>query len=113
LRFQSISAGYLHTCAISIDGQTLCWGLNEFGQLGNGSQTDALQPVPVGGQYRFTEVSGGGLHTCAIGGEGETYCWGFNDFGQLGDGSTTASSLPQLIQSASFRQISAGGAHTC
>jgi len=35
LQFTQIAAGYHHTCAIAVGGDTYCWGYNEFGQLGS------------------------------------------------------------------------------
>ena len=36
-RVIEISSGANHTCARTADGQVLCWGSNEFGQLGTGT----------------------------------------------------------------------------
>ncbi len=38
-----------HMCALLDDGQGRCWGDNEYGQLGNGSQTNSNLPVKVQG----------------------------------------------------------------
>jgi alpha-tubulin suppressor-like RCC1 family protein len=42
----SISAGYLHTCAAMLSGGGVCWGDNSVGQLGDGSAWKAA-PVEV------------------------------------------------------------------
>ena len=41
----SISVGGWHTCAILDDGSVSCWGLNDFGQLGDGTTTDRNIPT--------------------------------------------------------------------
>src|SRR5690606_25537017 len=45
--WERVSAGYDHTCAISLDGNIYCWGANWAGQLGNNSTEDSLIPVAV------------------------------------------------------------------
>lgn len=35
------------SCIRRASGQVLCWGRNEFGQLGDGTLTDRIQPAPV------------------------------------------------------------------
>jgi hypothetical protein len=46
-RVQAISAGADQTCAIRLGGTAWCWGLNDHGQLGDGSITDHLRPMAV------------------------------------------------------------------
>ena len=99
--FQSITAGSLHTCALTTTGQAYCWGLNNQGQLGNNSTTNSRIPVavqmPAG--VSFQSITAGSLHTCALTTEGKAYCWGYSSSGQLGNNSTTDSSIPLAVSS--------------
>ena len=45
--FQSITAGSLHTCALTTEGKAYCWGYSSSGQLGNNSTTDSSIPLAV------------------------------------------------------------------
>src|SRR5207237_10879885 len=49
LKFKLITAGGNdfsgHTCGITTDGRTLCWGDNRWGQLGNGSTDATVTPA--------------------------------------------------------------------
>jgi len=113
---QTLSAGGAHTCAISAQGELLCWGSNEFGQLGNGNLLETTVPAPVEGLLgSVSSVSTGASHTCAIMEYGALFCWGLNSHGQLGDGTTELRPWPVPVVglSESVVQVSAGYTHTC
>ena len=116
----SITAGGAHTCALLNTGAVNCWGHNGYGQLGNGTTTKSLVPVPVGaftGGATAVSITAGGSHTCAVLNTGVVNCWGWNGIGQLGNGNTTDSSVPVPVGAftggATAVSITAGNAHTC
>jgi hypothetical protein len=45
-----VSTGYGHTCGLQVDGSVWCWGLNNGGQLGIGS--DAYEVCPTRARWR-------------------------------------------------------------
>jgi len=109
-----LSAGQHHTCAILDDGTVSCWGRNNFGQLGDGTTTTRLTPVPVSSLGTAVSIAAGHFHTCAILSTGAVRCWGLNDSGQLGDSTTTSSSVPvAVIGLSNIVSLAAGGLHTC
>lgn len=110
----TVVAGGLHSCLVSPDGRTFCWGANDHGQLGTGANVRATTPSLVGGDVRFTSLAAGLSHSCAISRDGAAWCWGENDAGQLGDRSNSARPAPvRVADGHAFRVITAGGAHSC
>ena len=107
-------AGSAHTCALATSGDAYCWGSNANGQLGEGSQTRATQPVKVAGGFLFASISAGGSHTCGVTTGGDAYCWGANGNGQLGDNSLADRTTPGAVAGGfKFTSVSAGGSRTC
>jgi alpha-tubulin suppressor-like RCC1 family protein len=49
LFFAQATAGGFHTCAKTSGGVAYCWGRNQYGQLGDGTQGKRLTPTPVMG----------------------------------------------------------------
>ena len=110
----SISAGYYHTCAVEDDGTVKCWGRNDFGLLGDGTNAPRGYPVTVSGLVDVKSVSAGYLHTCALISDGTVKCWGSNGSGRLGDGTSQVRFSPVAVANLNnVVAISAGYLHTC
>ncbi len=137
--YRSITAGKDHTCALSKSGEILCWGSNQYGQLG-ATTTETCQfqlPLsqyaapcsrkpfrvmcPAGSPCTFVAVDAGRYFTCAIDTNNHAWCWGKNDAGQLGYSSNTSTEIHQRITptpiteelNLGFTTLSAGEFHTC
>ena len=119
-----LSAGGDHTCALGSNSKVYCWGLGNFGQLGNGSSATYRVPaaisqgaIPAG--VNLTHVSAGSTHTCTLDSNGKAYCWGENNNGALGNNSTWNSNVPVAVSQGTIpfgvnlTHLSAGGDHTC
>jgi alpha-tubulin suppressor-like RCC1 family protein len=118
-----ISSSDEHSCVVSDDGDIYCWGQNNQGQLGNGSQGGYSSiPVIVNSDVGFKSVSAGYEYSCAISIDGGLYCWGNNNNGQLGDGTYNQRTSPVQITSGPTSSIwkevvasstGGGSSHTC
>lgn len=113
-----LSAGYFSSCATKTDNSLWCWGGNRFGQLGNGTIANKLDPVLIDNTQQWTAVDGGHKHTCAIansGAENTVWCWGDNFAGQLGDNSDIIRSTPvqETRGFTNWDSLALGGYHSC
>lgn len=112
----AIAAGGDHTCALSSSGAVKCWGDNQYGQLGDGSQLERLTAVNVSGlSSGVAAIAVGKSHSCALTGSGGVKCWGENSTGQLGDNSTGRRLTPVDVAglAAGVTAIAAGDGHSC
>jgi alpha-tubulin suppressor-like RCC1 family protein len=109
-----VAAGYDHSCAITVAGPTVCWGINEYGQVGDGTSASRTSPATVAGGHAFAAVTAGLRHTCALDAAGLAWCWGDNIFGELGDGTNTRSEVPVAVAGGlQFAYLKAGELSTC
>lgn len=83
-----LDAGFTHTCALKSDGELVCWGDNEYGQL----------QVP---DQSWTTFTAGEYFTCAIRVGGQMYCWGEAEYG--------ATAHPE----GAWKAVSGGYLHAC
>jgi len=113
----SIAQGNSHACTLLTSGEIKCWGLNDQGQLGNGTSTDGNTPVDVSGIMTATSITFGPAairHSCAVLSNGKVMCWGNNFYGQLGDGTETSSYIPVEVSGISTAtSVALGMQHSC
>jgi cysteine-rich repeat protein len=96
----SLDGGQLYTCArLGVDA--MCWGKDDFGQLGDGvtgpDRNYADDVINIGGTVGG--ISAGFQHTCARINTGQLMCWGGNGYGQLGIGTQDSNphNTPALV----------------
>ena len=134
LRYRTVSAGGLHTCALTTSGAAQCWGYNLSGQLGAATGVSRnFDPVAVSGGIDFQVdptfiphapdpdfyvpsqgfLSAGYAHTCGVATSESIYCWGNNDDGQLGHAGASTSTPTIVTGGFDWKAVSAGQRHTC
>jgi alpha-tubulin suppressor-like RCC1 family protein len=117
LTFASLTEGTLwHTCGLTATGVAYCWGLNAYGEIGDGTKTQRTTPVAVVAPgLTFASLTAGQSHTCGLTATGAAYCWGSNEYGQLGDGTNTSRTTPvaALAGGLTFATLVAGDRNTC
>ncbi|MFG2005607.1 RCC1-like domain-containing protein [Spirillospora sp. NPDC048911] len=98
-----IATGGQHGLARLRDGTAVSWGRNDYGQLGDGTLTNRLEPVRVSGPHGLpvlrdiVTITAGEQHNFALRGDGGVVAWGNNTAGQLGDGTTNSSPRPVQV----------------
>jgi len=89
----AIVSGDNFALALKNDGTVWAWGVNGFGQLGNGDYDCEYFPAQVKGAdgvgflTGVKLISAGGYHSLAVKNDGTLWAWGYNEYGQLGTGS--------------------------
>src|SRR5947208_8066294 len=108
-----VSGGDYNSIALRSDGTVWKWGLNDVGELGQGTNDNAgigpadliSHPFPVQvTQDKFTNafgnvvmVSNRDYHNMALKADGSLWMWGANDQGQCGNGTTNATLRPTPV----------------
>ena len=89
-----VAAGYYSTCARQTSGNVLCWGEDQFGELGDGKGINVTTPQLVPGLTSSTSIVGGVETYCSM---GTDLCWGDNSSAQLGNGTYADAYLPVRV----------------
>ncbi|REE97788.1 RCC1 domain-containing protein [Thermomonospora umbrina] len=97
----AIDVGDGFALAALADGTVKAWGKNAYGQLGNGTTTDAPTPITVPGLTGVGnghgDVAAGQSHSLAVLANGTVKTWGNGEAGQLGTGNTNSSLVPVTV----------------
>jgi len=88
--------------SLSISNAPLwAWGLNSYGQLGNGTLSNTNRPVPM--TNNVVAVAAGQRHSLFVKADGSLWATGDNYYGQLGNGTTDwSTNRPVLVNNGSL-----------
>ena len=143
LTFATVSSGHGHSCAVTRDGETYCWGFgrteprqlaaqyaHQFSTVSAGGE-ETCGLVPPGRIFcwgakgvhwqatpravLFTALSVGHWHSCGLTADGTAYCWGeVNPDGRIGTDDTLPHKNPVPVTAGlRFKSVAVGWYHTC
>jgi alpha-tubulin suppressor-like RCC1 family protein len=94
-----VATGNGHGVLLKADGTVWSWGVNTYGQLGNGEGSDSWAPEPeqVPAMTSIRDVACGDNFTVVVKDDGTVWAWGDNDWGELGNGAVNPSAKPAQI----------------
>jgi alpha-tubulin suppressor-like RCC1 family protein len=93
----AIAGGGRHQVFLKNDGTVWACGLNNYGQLGDGTTTNTSTPVQVSGLTNVVAISAGYYNSFFLKSDGTAWGCGYNAGGQIGDGTTTNRLVPVQI----------------
>lgn len=117
-RVVALTSAFGNAGALMADGAYYDWGINDAGQVGDGTTTDRTTavrvelPAPVRSVFEGGSFPNNG-QTIAILQDGQVWVWGANGSGQLGGGTTASATRPIRLVTANpgrFVAVSSGGA---
>lgn len=110
--WERLSESASHGCGITSGGELLCWGANEFGQLGNGGFAASTVPVAITATGPWRDVAVGDGFSCGQRADRSVVCWGDNRLGQLAvDAPLQQPSPLEALPVADLVRL--GAAHAC
>ena len=114
-------AGNAFSCTRVGAARVSCWGENSSGQLGNGGQVPASEPILVAGVLGVNALATAFEATCAVSDRSVVRCWGRNRSGQIGNGNGGVGqvvTVPTQVMGLdglgpTLDELASGNAHTC
>lgn len=126
--FVELALGFEHSCARRENGEVLCWGRAQDGELGDdrmrhspgcripeGTSVDcAARPVSVALPGPVTAISSrGGFSSCALEADGDVWCWGDEGFPIAGAMERVRFAPEQFPNAADVAEVSESYTHIC
>ncbi len=104
-----IATGLDYSVVLGTDGSVWDWGVNQIGQLGDGSTASAIVPVEAQGPGSgITQLAAGDFHVLALRSDGTVEAWGDNFYGELGNGANDpADPNPTPVQVVGLGNVTA------
>lgn len=100
-----------HALMRTAGGNCWAWGVNDNGQVGDGTNTSRTRPVQIP-LSNVTKIAAGQYYSLALLADATVRSWGFNADGRLGDGTTNQRNVPVVVAGlANVVDISAGWSH--
>jgi alpha-tubulin suppressor-like RCC1 family protein len=94
----AVAGGEGHTLARTSTGLVYGWGLNNYGQLGDGTgENPRFTPERVADVQNVAVIGAGASHCAAAETDGTVWCWGQGHRGQIGDGDPMPATVPILL----------------
>ncbi len=108
---QVLSSGFGYAGVISGNGSLYMWGLNDYGQLGDGTYEFRLLEDSVKVLDHVVSIDFKEDTSSAVTRDGSLYMWGYNGQGQLGDGTKTNRNTPvKVMDNVTFASV---GGYNC
>lgn len=106
-----VVGGYEHVCARTVVGDVRCWGVNTYGQLGDGTFNNHRWIPVTAIATGSAQVAVGGSTTCARMNDGTVKCWGLHH----GNASPVGEVLTPTTVSGltGVTHLAAGDSHFC
>ena len=120
-RVVAVSAGGVHSLALTADGAVWSWGWGGHGRLGHGDWRhwqEQLLPKKIDAfaDQRVVAVSAGDSHSFAITADGVVWSWGEGEHSCLGHGEDLSNQLlPKKVEALAEQRVvavSAGSSHS-
>ena len=84
--FVEVSAGNQHTLALDSEGNVWSWGINQFGQVGDGTANARPYRVKVQGISDVKTTVAGAMNSLAVKNDGTVWVWGLIDSSNMSQG---------------------------
>jgi hypothetical protein len=85
-----VAAGDSHLLVYTNAGDVFSWGMNTYGQLGDGTKVNKKVPTLIPTLNNILEISADAGHSMVTKEDGTIWSWGLNTNGQLGLGNSGA-----------------------